>query len=351
MRKIVFVICILGIFGGCHNSNKNVIEIGAILPLSGTIASAGIDSQNGLELAIEHMNKSLEQKNTQLKITYEDHKAIAKEAVTAINKLINLNKVKVIYCQLTNTSLAIKPIIESNQILTFSVSGAADLVNKTNNIYRNYINPDYYASMTSNLLRDSLHIKQIGIVTANNEFGQSMASSITKAINNEGINIRFEETYDDQQLDYRSFVTKLLNNYKDINDIYVIGVGKSLGLIIKQIREANFKGRIIGGIELPYDEVINIIGENKNNIYYIDFAFSANNNFKVAEKFITEYKNKYGKSPNTSSAIAYDAIQILTKCILENIDFKNIDLTMQGVTGNIIIKNHEIFYELGLKTL
>ena len=353
MKKILVVLLTFGMLCGCQGKkDENVVRIGAILPLTGTIGSAGIDSKNGLELAINHGNQMLKDYNYTLEITYEDHKSSAKDAVVAINKLLTINDVDIVYCQLTNTSLAIKPIVTEKKVPTFAVSGAIDLLENTQYLYRNYINPHYYADKTLNCISKTFIDKDICVVYSNTDFGRSMFEGIQKATIESDINILTSYAYDDSSGDYKNLVYKILSENPNINVIYVAGVGRNLGVLIKQLKQLGFKGNIVGGIELPYDEVLSIIGEDKTNVYYIDFAFSADDtNNQMSQNFSQDYLHEYGKVPNTSAALAYDAIMIIVNVIRDGEGFSNIDTSLDGVTGLIKVRKQEIYHELKLKKL
>ena len=60
---------------------NNEVLIGAVLPLSGEVASYGTDSKDGIELAIEIANKS--QNQFHFSVNYQDSKGEPKTAVTS----------------------------------------------------------------------------------------------------------------------------------------------------------------------------------------------------------------------------------------------------------------------------
>ena len=69
------------------------ISIGAALPLTGPIASYGKNSKTGIDLALSEINTELE---FNIKVIYEDDAGEAKNAVSAIQKLISTDKVPLI---------------------------------------------------------------------------------------------------------------------------------------------------------------------------------------------------------------------------------------------------------------
>lgn len=353
------IIFILGIQSCGSSSDKNIeqIKIGAILPLTGPAASAGVDSQRGLSLAVESINDTISKyKDTEIKLEIKDSKAKANEAVSALNQLNLSAPPNIIYSQLSNVSLAIKGITEKEEQILVAVSGAENLLENTNFVYRNYIRPKYYADKTSDIISDSLNIEEVGIFYPNSEFGLSIKENIVNSFMNNRIGIAFKTTYDSEGKNFKNTILESLNGRSQLQNIYVIGVGTSLGLIIKQLRENGYKGNIIGGIELPYPDVTNLLPQKiRHNIYYVDFKFDPENPLsEKGTKFVSSFKNRYGSLPTTSAVIAYDAINIFIDHVINenpNAEKLNQDHVYEGASGEINITDNEIYYQLALKNL
>lgn len=104
---LLFILVIfagLVIFFGNLNSNaaftlmqKDVLIVGASLPLSGKAASYGSDIYNGIELALSDINQS----NTALNISilYDDTQSLPDKAVTSAKSLLKLTMLKQLFKQ------------------------------------------------------------------------------------------------------------------------------------------------------------------------------------------------------------------------------------------------------------
>lgn len=74
------------------------VKVGAVLPISGAIATFGQENANGIKLALS----KLKTKNIELII--EDDKSEAIEATNAIRKLINVDKVSIVIGEVTSSN-------------------------------------------------------------------------------------------------------------------------------------------------------------------------------------------------------------------------------------------------------
>lgn len=74
------------------DATGDALKIGAILPLTGDLAYVGQEMQRGMGLALQEAD------NPNIKIIYEDDLTFdIKSSVNAANKLVNLDKVDVVF--------------------------------------------------------------------------------------------------------------------------------------------------------------------------------------------------------------------------------------------------------------
>ena len=76
-------------------SPSGEISIGLVYPISGRLASVGMEMRNGFELALEEINNS-QLSNATLKFVTVDSQGTAEGAIAAFNKLIHQDGVSII---------------------------------------------------------------------------------------------------------------------------------------------------------------------------------------------------------------------------------------------------------------
>ncbi|MBC7078277.1 MAG: ABC transporter substrate-binding protein, partial [Synergistales bacterium] len=74
----------------------NEIKIGTILPLTGFAAEHGKDEQQGVDFAIEKINARANETRIKLVAVHEDSAGLPKNAVSAMQKLVQADKVPVV---------------------------------------------------------------------------------------------------------------------------------------------------------------------------------------------------------------------------------------------------------------
>jgi branched-chain amino acid transport system substrate-binding protein len=109
-----------------------------ILPLTGNYAVIGEGEKKGIDMAVETLKQKFPGKK--IEIIYEDYASETKNAVTAANKLISVDKVDAIITSTTAASEAVSPVVERAQKINFVISPDIEVVSKSQYNFRIYYN-------------------------------------------------------------------------------------------------------------------------------------------------------------------------------------------------------------------
>lgn len=363
MKNIIFKSAIatvlsLILLGACSNitQNENEVKISAILSLTGNGATLGEYAKKGLELAVDEKNATGGILGKKIVLDISDSKSEPKEGITLAQKIFASNsKPILLYCQLSAVSLAVKPVAEQNKQLTFALSGADNLLQGTNYTFRNWLPPLEAGKALTRFMKESLNVSEYGIIYANSEFARSMKDAAVQQGNQYGLKVLFEEPYDEQTTDYKTVVLKSIK--KNPKYIYVIGIGKSLGTVVKQLRENGYTGEILGDATLSLPDVKQTAGSALNGAYFVDFGFDNQSTSAKTAAFTDSFKKKFNNEPQTLSAISYDAMHLLFDAIEKEKSFDQARLiqhlnnlsNFEGVFGTVSVKNFDIIYPMSLK--
>lgn len=323
-RKYLVLFLIVILFGnvlsatGYAEKKPETIKIGAILPLSGNVAQYGEWCKNGISLAIDEINSKGGIKGKKIEIICEDDAADPKKGVAAVNKLINIDKVKVIIGPLPSAvTLAVAPICEKNKIVIMSSSSNPVITNAGDYIFRNWPSDDFEGSaMAQYTIKKGLG--KIAILHINNEYGLGVANVFQKEYSMLGGKLLIIETYSQGSSNMRSQLTKI-KGYKP-DAIYLIGHAKENGHVIKQAKDLNIKAQILGTVGIESPDLINIAGKSAEGIIYTAPTFDPKSSNPVVKTFQDSYAQQFGTESNIFSAIMYDALKIIV-LMIEKYDY------------------------------
>lgn len=304
--------CVL-LLNSCTEKKAEIIKIGAMLPLSGDAAQYGEWGKNGISLAVDEINSKGGIKGNKIEVVYEDDAADPKKGVSTVNKLISIDKVKVIIGPIPSAvTLAIAPICENNKVVVLSSSSNPIITHAGDYIFRNWPSDDFEGSAMAQYAI-KMKFNNIAVFHINNEYGLGIATIFKEQYIKLGGRVLITEAFMQGGSDMRSLLTKIKSYNPDA--IYLIGHTKENGYIVKQARDLGIKTQILGTVGIEGPDFINIAGESAEGLVYTAPAFDPDAHDPVINTYQEAYIKKYGMKSEIFAATAYDALNIIALMI------------------------------------
>jgi branched-chain amino acid transport system substrate-binding protein len=271
---VVAIIVIVGIWYGVSRkptapTTKEPIKIGFIGPLSGDASSYGIPIKNAISLAVEEINNTGGINGRKIEIVYEDGKCTGKDAVSAAQKLINIDKVKIIIGTVCSGELlAIAPITEPAKVLLLSPSASSpDITHAGDFIFRNNPSDADGGKALAKLVREKY--TKAAIISENTDYAQALARVFVEHFRSLGGEVVAQENFDPGTKDFRSILTKIKASNPQA---LVVNPQTEIagGLIVKQAREIGITIPLYGTVVLAGTKAIETAGEYAEGMLVID---------------------------------------------------------------------------------
>jgi branched-chain amino acid transport system substrate-binding protein len=318
-------------------AEKEVIKIGVITPLTGELSSWGNAIQKGLELAKEE--------NKNIKLIYEDSKCDPKEAVSAAQKLINVDKVNIIIGTVCSSeTLAIAPITEENSVILMSVGSSSPKITYAGDyVFRMWPSDTYEAKVLVDYISKNYpEIKKIDLLYINNDFGTHFKDDFVNLSTAVGLNIGIIKSFNTRDSDFRTQLAEIKQS--DSDGIFIITYPDEAYTLFKQLKEFNLKKQLFAPGWVIEDK--NVLDKSKELINGVIFAVP---NIQVSEDFRKKMISRYGSEGENLlvSGLAYDGLNVIleavkvcgenTSCVRDKLyntkDYK-------GVTGTVTFDNN-----------
>jgi branched-chain amino acid transport system substrate-binding protein len=278
---------------------QETLKIGGMGPLSGGGTSWGLAAQRGMDLAITDINAEggikAGGKTYKLELVFYDDLYSAQGGKAAAERLVHQDKIKYI----------VGPVGSPPALAAISVTNPAKVIALTNGYAPGVLKndaPDPYNFRLYNTnlefgppiikyIRENLKdVKKIGLLAPNDAVGQAVAKPLAEDYRKEG----FEVILDFFERGTKEFTPLILRMMAQRVDAFEFD-GNSpgdAGLMLKQIRQAGFRGKVfqIGGPAV--DEIIEIAGPASEGFMTYDFI---DWDMPKAAKLKEAYQAKYGK--------------------------------------------------------
>ena len=305
---VVVLIIIIVIFSSLKPKGENIIKIGFMTDLSGPASAYGEEIQKGAQLALDKINGK--ENNFDLRVIFEDDRCSSSTGTTIINKLINIDKVKITggtVC--SSVAMSIAPIVERNKIIHL-VTGASspELSNAGDYIFRIWPSDDFEARVLADYATKDLGLKSVSILYVNSEFGNPLKDAFSNSFKNNGGEIITVETYNTSEKDFKTQLSKIALNEPEA--VYIITNPPELPIILKQIKELNIESTILSyGPVIEAKGVLESAKDNINGLYY------AHPNQIDSDWFVEKYEFSYSIKPGLGASVGYDTLMLLYMAI------------------------------------
>lgn len=294
---------------------KDVIRIGEYGSLTGTTATFGISTKNGIDMAVAKVNQEGGILGKQVEVIVEDDQGKPEEAATAVKKLINQDKVIAILGEVASSrSLAGAPICQAAKIPMLTPASTNPKVTEVGDfIFRVCFIDPFQGEVMATFSRKSLNVKKAALLTdVKNDYSVALAEYFKKTFAELGGKIVAEESYSEGDIDFKAQLTSIKS--KKPETIFIPGYYTEVGLIARQARELGIKIPLTGGDGWDSPRLLEIAGEALEDCYFSNH-YSPDDPNPLIQNFVQEYKTKYGEVSDAMAVLGYDAAMVLFEAI------------------------------------
>jgi len=319
MKKIASLLAlflVIGYLSGCSWSKKQnlpvkteapAIKIGAILPLSGSVAQLGVSIQQGISLRQKQINENGGINGQMLDIVFEDSMGDITTAVTAYHKLVTQDINALI---VATGAEAIAPLAEKEKIpMLATFNSAAGIPEMGEYIFRFFTNADMDVPVLADFATGDLKLKKFAIIYPQEEYGISYANKFASEVEKAGGEVADKESYLFTEKDYRTQLLKIRGKSPD--GIYLIGYDFQIITILGKMAEMDMSREVtklaIGTITTQ--EAI-VMGSG-----LLEGTYSSAFCNPLPKDYILAFSDKFSQLPPFFSVFGYDSLRLLENAI------------------------------------
>ncbi len=334
--------------GAKETAQSDVVKIGGLAPLTGSLAIYGVTTTNGADLAVKEINENGGINGKKIEYTVLDTKGDATESVMAYNKLVDNGAVAVIGDITSKPTVAVAEIAAQDNMPMITPTGTqVDITEAGPNVFRVCFTNPYQGTVLATLAKENFGADTAAVVVNNSsDYSDGIAKAFIEQAEKLGITIVAKEGYSDGDKDFRAQLTKIAAVNPDV--LLVPEYYEQASLIAAQAREVGVKSVFVGsdgwdGIAKTLDETSYGAIENS----YFTNHFSMQDQAPKIQNFLKAYRETYKEEPSAFSALGYDAVYMIKNAVekagstdrqavvdaLKNIEY-------DGITGYLTFDEH-----------
>jgi branched-chain amino acid transport system substrate-binding protein len=294
------------------------VPIGEFASLTGSEATFGINSSNGIELAKEEINNAGGVLGgRRIKIVIEDDQSRPGQPSAAVKKLIANDKVIAVLGEIASSrSLEAGPICQAAKVPMVSPGATNPRVTETGDyVFRVCFIDTFQGTVMAKFTLDTLHANKIAIMTdVRNDYSVGLTKYFKEYYESHGGKVVSERSFSGSgtDRDFRAQLTAIKATQPDA--IFVPGYYTEAGLIAKQARSLGIKQPLLGGDGWDSPKLSEIGGSAIDGSYFATH-FSTQDKNPLVQDFVRKYQAKFKAMPDGMAALGYDAMRVLAQAI------------------------------------
>jgi branched-chain amino acid transport system substrate-binding protein len=344
----LFLVTVYAFFASARCSlaaDTNEIVIGHYASMTGSEATFGRSTDNGIQLAIDEINAAGGINGKKVRIVTYDDKGDAREAGTAVTRLVKSDRVVAVLGEVASSlSLVAAPVCQQNHIPMVSPSSTNPKVTKIGDmIFRVCFIDPFQGFVCAKFSRENLKATKAAILyDQTGAYSVGLNQEFAKGFVKLGGQIVSRETYQAGDQDLSAQLIAIRASQPDV--IFVPGYYTDIGNIAIQARRLGIKVPLLGGDGWDSEKLGEIGGKSIDGSFYSNHYSQQDPNPRV-QNFIRDYKKRFGNTPDGLAALGYDAARVLCEAIGRAHTLGGADIAAElaktkdfnGVTGKISI--------------
>lgn len=290
--------------GSVVGTSGDVIKIGVIMPLTEAAADIGKSNVRAFEVAVDEINDEGGIDGKQIEVIIEDSKGCdSKTAVSAMQKLINVDKVPIVYSLCSGVALATHPIAESNKVVHFGCASNPDVTHAGDYMFRIVPADDFAGEVAANYVQDEFNAQKVAILHCDNDWCVGLKDSFKENFLKLGGQIVAEEQIKTDTTDARAELTKIKASNPDL--VYFTGYPGETVVVFKQSKELGLTMPFFGGDAWLDQSIADEAGDTANNKYFTT----------PAKAYTKEFERKVDGDIAICAPESYDLVYVLAQTI------------------------------------
>ncbi len=321
--------------------DDDVFRIGVMESLTGPGETYGTVAHQAKQMAADEINAAGGINGRRLELVVEDSQCNAQSAITAYNKLTDVEGVKIILgTSCSGAMLGAAPLAEADGVILFSgLASSPDIAKAGDYIFRTQISDIHVGIATGNVLWAD-GIRQLATITETTDYAEGVRRTSVAQFEKRGGTVVAAERFGSENIDFRSQLTKLLAAEPDA--LHIAPQSEfAAGTIVKQARELGYQGPIYAETISVGTTALDVAGPAADGMKAITADLDPAN--AKGQEVLANFRKRYDYvTLPWHLGSAYDNVYIAAECLKQTGDDQDADgfrdcmyaITWSGAIGD-----------------
>lgn len=302
------------------------LAIGVITALTGPNAVFGEDIAAGATFAAEQINAEGGINGWTIRIVAEDHAVEPDRAVTAAQKLLNVDGVSAVLSSFTAPTLAVQPLFAERDTLMLNGGAIGAALIGQDALYNTLANSVFLYARLMEWAMDEYSPQSVATLYWNDSAGNAIDEVVKEQCKLLGCTVVASEPHDIGATD---FGTQLARIAARSPDILVVGsYGDDLGYIVRQARGQGLTVPILSNDFQA--NAVEIAGAAMEGTIAVLDRFELTSPDPESQAFVAAYQARFNKDPGRFAANYYEHVRFILADLIRVISDRGDDPSAPG---------------------
>lgn len=305
-RSISVVLLLAAALAACSSAPQEYL-IGAAGPQT---LQSGIQTQHGIDLAVEQINHAGGIHGVPLRVLARDDNSTGSEAARIAGEFVaNPHVVAVIGHPGSAAEVAAANVYDGGRLAALATTPSSpDLSGISPWVFRMISSDSVNGAMLARFassLSDSLHRPvRVGVLYRNDAYGRGLSDAFTRSFQGELIN--------KDPIGSETDLEPYMSLYKARKpDLIFVASEEELGIrVLREARRQKLTTTFLAG-----DGWQGVVADSASEGVYIGTPFTVQIPGGAVQKFVSAYRARFGIMPDASASLAYDATRLVAAAI------------------------------------
>lgn len=302
---------------GETSGSEEAFRIGAIGPVTGGAAVYGEAVKNGAELAVKEINEAGGIGGVQIEYKYEDDEHDAEKAVNAYNTLKDWGMHALLGTVTSAPCVAVGEVSQADNIFMLTPSGTAVECVQYDNAFRVcFSDPMQGLESAKYIGENGLAKKVAAIYDSSDVYSTGIYEAFVKEAENQDFEVVAAEAFTaESKTDFSVQLQKAKDAGAEL--VFLPFYYTEASLVLKQASGMNYDPIFFGCDGM--DGILAVEGFDvnlANNLMFMS-PFTPTSEDETIQKFVKDYQDAYGDTPNQFAADAYDGMYAIKAAMEE----------------------------------
>jgi branched-chain amino acid transport system substrate-binding protein len=295
---------------------QEVVKIGHVGPLTGSIGHLGKDNEMGAKLAVEELNAKKTKiggKEVTFELLSEDDAADPKQGTAAAQKLVDAKVKGVIGHLNSGTTIPASRIYHDANIPQISPSATNPkyTLQGFKTAFRVVANDGQLGGTLGRYAVKDWKAKSIAVVDDRTAYGQGVADEFEKAAKAAGAKIVGREFTTDKATDFNAILTKLKGAKPDL--IFFGGMDAVAGPMLRQMKQLGLNAKFMGGDGICTPMLAELAGDaiGEGTVICAEAGGVTKDRAGLMDDFKKRFKAKWNIDVQLYAPYTYDALMTM----------------------------------------